>query len=174
MPRRRPYIGNNLIANNVADNSTWGQGGGIMLRDSDAKVEGNEIRYNRAGLSAGYGGGITVVGGEPTIRANEIDHNVAGQSVQGLGGGIFVWSSTTARIEGNIIYDNQAISGPGDPGMASRGGGIYYSGDPTVQAVIWDNDIGQNVASPVSHKGYGGGLYATRAGHALADRGQQL
>ncbi|NIV30805.1 MAG: hypothetical protein GWN58_15320, partial [Anaerolineae bacterium] len=154
-------VSNNLIANNVADESTWGKGGGIMLRDSDAAVEENEIRYNRAGHSAGYGGGITVEGGEPTIKGNEIHHNIAGQTVQGLGGGIFVWSNTTASIEGNIIYYNQAISGAGDPGMASRGGGIYYSGNPTVQAVIWDNDVGQNIASPVSHQGYGGGLYAS-------------
>ena len=154
-------VSNNLIANNVADNSTWGQGGGIMLRDSDAEVEGNEIRYNRAGHSAGYGGGIAVVGGEPTLKGNELHHNVAGQSVQGLGGGIFVWSDTTAAIEGNIIRYNQAISGPGDPALISRGGGIYYSGNPTVQAIIWDNDIGPNIASPVSHWGYGGGLYAT-------------
>jgi hypothetical protein len=154
-------VSNNLIVNNVADESTWGQGGGIMLRDSDAEVEGNEIRYNRAGHSAGYGGGIAVVGGEPTLKGNDIHHNVAGQSVQGLGGGIFVWSDTTAAIEGNIIRYNLAINGPGDPGMASRGGGIYYSGNPTVQAFIWDNDIGPNIASPVSHLGYGGGLFAS-------------
>jgi len=154
-------IANNLIAHNVADNSSLGQGGGIVLRDSDATIEGNEIRYNRAGLSAGSGGGIAVVGGEPTIKSNEIKDNVAGQSVLGLGGGIYVRSGTTASIEGNIIYDNQAITGVGDPAFISKGGGIYYSGDPAVQAVIWDNDIGDNIASPVSHRGYGGGLYAT-------------
>jgi hypothetical protein len=157
----KALVSNNLIANNVADNSTWGQGGGIMLRDSDAKVTENEIRDNRAGFSAGYGGGITVVGGEPAITLNDIHSNVAGQSVQGLGGGIFVWSKTTATIEGNNIYYNQAISGAGDPGLISRGGGIFYSGDPKVQAAIYDNTVRSNIASPISHLGYGGGLYAS-------------
>ena len=154
-------IGKNVIANNVADDSSWGKGGGIMLRDSDAVVELNEIRDNRAGLSAGYGGGITVEGGEPIIKGNEIHDNVAGQAVQGLGGGIFVWSKSTARIEGNDIYDNLAISGPGDPILASRGGGIYYSGDPVVEAIILNNRLGRNTASPVSHPGHGGGLSAS-------------
>jgi hypothetical protein len=153
-------VSNNLIAHNVADNSTWGQGGGIMLRDSDAKVTENEIRDNRAGFSAGYGGGITVVGGEPAITLNEIHSNVAGQSVQGLGGGIFVWSDTTATLEGNEIYYNRAISGAGDPALISRGGGIFYSGDPKVQAAIYDNTLRDNIASPISHLGYGGGLFA--------------
>ena len=154
-------VSNNLIANNVADNSTWGQGGGIMLRNSDAKITGNEIGDNRAGFSAGYGGGVTVVGGEPAITLNDIHHNVAGQSVQGLGGGIFVWSDSTATIEGNEIYYNQAISGAGDPALISRGGGIFYSGNPKVQAAIYGNSIRDNIASPISHLGYGGGLYAS-------------
>ena len=154
-------IANNLIANNVADNVSAGQGGGIVLRESDAVVEQNEIRYNRSGLSAGSGGGIAVVDGEPTIRDNEVHHNVAGQSVMGLGGGIYVRSGKAVRIEGNILYDNQAITGPGDASLISKGGGIYIDGDPTVHADIWDNDIGRNVASPVSHRGHGGGIYAT-------------
>ena len=155
------FIGKNLIAYNVADNGSRGMGGGIMLRDSEASVEDNEIHNNRAALSAGYGGGIAVVGGEPTLAGNEIVYNVAGQSREGQGGGIYVQSDKTVSIEGNIIYDNQAINSAGDPALISQGGGICYSGAPTVQAVIWDNDIGQNIASPVSHRGYGGGLYAT-------------
>jgi len=97
-----------------------------MLRDSDAQVLSNTIEYNRAGHSAGYGGGITVKDGTPTIADNDILHNVGGQSVQGLGGGIFVWSTTPATIERNLIEYNQALNGPGDAGLISRGGGIYY------------------------------------------------
>jgi len=153
-------ISNNLIANNVADESTWGQGGGIMLRDSDAQVLSNTIEYNRAGHSAGYGGGITVKDGTPTIADNDILHNVGGQSVQGLGGGIFVWSTTPATIERNLIEYNQALNGPGDAGLISRGGGIYYSGNPTVSAVIRDNTIHYNLASPLAPQhGEGGGMY---------------
>jgi hypothetical protein len=152
-------ISGNLVAHNVADDSTWGQGGGIMLWKSDAQVYHNRIEYNRAGLSAGYGGGIAVREGTPTIADNEILHNVAGQSVQGLGGGIFVWSSMPATIKGNHVESNQAINGVGDPTLISRGGGIYYAGDPTTTAAIHDNTIRYNVASPLSPVGYGGGIY---------------
>jgi parallel beta-helix repeat protein len=152
-------ISDNLIANNVADNSTWGQGGGIMLRDSAAQVLSNTIQYNRAGLSAGYGGGITIKDGQPTIARNHVLRNTAGQSVQGLGGGIFVWSSTPTTIEQNLIEYNWAIHGDGDPILISRGGGICVTGDPTVSALIRDNTIRFNVASPYTPTGYGGGMY---------------
>lgn len=152
-------ISGNLVAHNVADESTFGQGGGIMLRDSDAQVRHNTIEYNRAGHSAGYGGAITVKDGTPTIADNDILYNVAGQIVQGLGGGIFVWSTTPATIEGNLVEYNQAITGVGDPGMVSSGGGIYYAGNPTTTAVISDNTIRYNIASPLSQAGHGGGIY---------------
>jgi hypothetical protein len=158
-------ISGNLIAHNVADNSTWGQGGGIMLRDSDAQVVHNEIRDNRAGLSAGYGGGIAVSGGQPTIADNDILSNVAGQSVQGLGGGIFVWSSTPASIERNLLQHNKALSGAGDPALISYGGGSCYTGRPTVTAVIRDNTLRENLASAISPAGYGGGLFL---GHVVS------
>jgi hypothetical protein len=64
-------------------------------------------------------------------------------------------------LEGNDIHGNRAISGAGDPALISRGGGIYYGGYPKVQAAIYDNTIRSNTASPVSHLGHGGGLYAT-------------
>jgi parallel beta-helix repeat protein len=152
-------ISGNTIAMNVADNSTWGEGGGVMLRDSDAQVSYNLIASNRAGLSAGDGGGIAVKGGTPTITGNSIEGNVAGQAVMGLGGGIYVWSSTTAIIEGNTLIKNLAMQGAGDPTLKSLGGGIYYGGNPTVVAVIRDNRFLGNVATTLSPSGRGGGIY---------------
>jgi hypothetical protein len=152
-------IRDNLVAYNVADNSSWGKGGGIMLRDSDGRVRDNAVEHNRAGLTAGFGGGIAVRDGMPTIRDNEISWNVAGQSVRGLGGGIYVWSSTPATIEANLVEDNRAITGLGDAGWISRGGGIYYAGNPTVTAEIRDNTVRYNTASPLFPEGRGGGIY---------------
>jgi len=152
-------VSRNVIAGNVADESTWGQGGGVMLRDSDAQVTYNTINSNRAGHSAGDGGGIAVKGGMPTIAHNEISGNVAGQAVIGLGGGIYVWSSATTIIEYNLILKNLAINDDGDPVFKSAGGGIYYAGDPTVVAFIRGNTINGNVASPYSPSGGGGGIY---------------
>jgi hypothetical protein len=154
-------ISDNLIANNQADkDSTWGQGGGIMLRDSDAQVLSNTIEYNRAGHSAGDGGGIAVKDGRPTIADNDILHNAAGTGVMCNGGGIFVWSATPVTIERNLIAYNQAINGTGVSTMTSKGGGIYYAGNPTVSAIIRNNTIRYNLASPLAPQhGEGGGIY---------------
>jgi hypothetical protein len=153
-------ISNNLIASNVADETTWGQGGGIMLRNSDAQVLNNSIEYNRAGHSAGYGGGITVMDGEPTIADNDIWHNVAAHSVQGLGGGIYVWSSTPVTIERNHLQNNYALDGTSSPPLISSGGGIYYNGNPTGVTTIRDNVVRANFATS-DGTGAGGGIYLT-------------
>lgn len=155
-------ISGNSIAYNVADETSWGQGGGIMLRNSDAQVLSNTIEHNRAGHSAGYGGGIAVRDGAPIIADNALAFNYGGQSVQGLGGGIYVWSTTPAIIEGNELRYNQALHGSGDPTLFSAGGGIYYAGTITnpVSAVIRDNFLEWNLGNfGGSLSGDGGGIY---------------
>jgi len=149
-------ISDNLIANNVADDSTWGQGGGVCLVNSYARVLSNTIQYNRAGHLSGDGGGIAVLGGAPVIADSHILYNVAGRDIYCHGGGIYVRSDETVTIERNVMQHNVALSGAGSAG---RGGGIYYIGNPTVSAVIRDNLIQDNVASPVAPYGEGGGMY---------------
>jgi hypothetical protein len=151
-------ISDNLVAHNVADESTWGQGGGILLRDSNAQVLGNVIQQNRAGHSAGDGGGIVVKGGAPTIAHNDILTNVAGLAVLGNGGGIYVAFTASVTIEHNVIQMNIALDGASGSGLVSHGGGIYYRGNPGASAVIrgnylWDNTAGRR------DDGQGGGLY---------------
>jgi hypothetical protein len=151
-------ISDNVVAFNVADESTWGQGGGIMLRDSDAQIRDNAIQENRAGHSAGYGGGIAVWGGAPTINHNDILSNVAGLAVVGNGGGIFAWFTSSLTIEDNLIEGNIALNGTSGSGLTSRGGGIYYQGNPGAMAVIQDNTVYDNTAGRYDD-GQGGGLY---------------
>ncbi len=153
-------IHDNVIAHNVADESTWGGGGGVMLRDSDAQVADNVIEWNRAGHSAGDGGGIQVRNGAPTISGNVLTQNVGGRAVRGLGGGIYVLSSETVTVTGNTLTYNKAITGTGAAGFPSAGGGIYVSGNPTMTATIRDNVIDTNGASLLTPQlGIGGGLY---------------
>lgn len=153
-------ISGNQVLNNVADESTWGQGGGIMLRNSDTQVLHNRIQNNRAGHSAGDGGGLTIKGGHPSIANNTFISNVAGTSVLGNGGGIFVFSGGSALIEHNLLQNNIAISGTSGGGMISHGGGIAYIGTPTGTAIIRNNQFLYNSAAPYApHTGYGGGLY---------------
>jgi putative cofactor-binding repeat protein len=151
-------VSGNRIENNVADESTWGQGGGLMLRDSYAQVLNNVIQNNRAGHSAGDGGGITVQGGAPTITHNDILTNTGGLAVAANGGGIFAWYTASVTIEDNLIQNNIALDGPGDPGLISRGGGIFYSGVPGTVATIRGNTVRWNTAGR-QDVGRGGGIY---------------
>ncbi len=152
-------VSNNLIANNVGANTTLGWGGGIMLRDSQAQIMGNTIQDNRGGI-AGDGGGIMVVGGSPVIADNTLLRNRAATGVMGNGGGIFVRSSTPVTIERNHLQNNYALDGTADPSLVSKGGGIYYSGNPTGIAIIHDNVIRANAATN-DGTGAGGGVYLT-------------
>ncbi|NLF01108.1 MAG: hypothetical protein GX601_09045, partial [Anaerolineales bacterium] len=154
-------ISGNLIARNVADNSTWGRGGGLMLRDSDAQVLSNTFDSNRAGLGAGEGGGIVVVGGHPTIAGNTFTQNQGASSgVRGLGGGLYVESSGVVTIERNTFNNNRAINGETDASMSSLGGGLAVNGQPTIIALIRDNRFFTNVAALLGGgRGRGGGMY---------------
>jgi hypothetical protein len=62
-------------------------------------------------------------------------------------------------VERNHLEYNQALHGSGDLDLVSKGGGIYYAGNPTVTAVIRDNTLAHNLASPDTATGHGGGIY---------------
>ena len=148
-------ISDNLIADNVADDATWGQGGGIYLVNASPQVLSNTIRNNRAGHSAGDGGGIAVLGGSPLIADNDFLQNVAGQGVMGNGGGIYVSSGSPVTIERNLFERNVALQGTASAGLYSRGGGICFGGS---LALIRDNRLYGNTAT-TGPRGLGGGMY---------------
>lgn len=149
-------ISGNLIANNVADDSFIGEGGGIMLRNSDAQIRRNTIQGNRAGRSSSGGGGIAVEGGAPTIANNDILTNVASLDGSGSGGGVFIRGTSAVTVEYNLIQGNRAYSGTTT--QLSMGGGIYYVRD-SGRAVIRGNTLRRNMAAN-DGPGRGGGLYA--------------
>ena len=162
-------ISHNQILHNVADEGTWGIGGGILLEDSDAQVITNTIERNRAGHSAGYGGGVAVKGGSPLLQDNLFRGNVAGQSVQGLGGGLYVQTDDAITVENNRFRSNTALSGMGDSSLASRGGGFFYEGRS--EAYIRDNLFTANIAAPSGPTGEGGALYLHPvSGMAIVER----
>lgn len=163
-------ISGNLIANNVADDATWGQGGGIYLTNASPRVLSNTIQGNRAGHSAGDGGGIAVIGGSPTIAGNEIARNVAGKAVMGNGGGIYVSSGSLVTIERNLLDGNVALWGTGDPALYSRGGGICFGGP---FALIRDNRIYGNTAT-TGPRGLGGGMFLSHLSNAALVAGNVI
>lgn len=148
-------ISGNLIANNVADDATWGQGGGIYLENASAQVLSNTIQTNRAGHSTGDGGGIYVRDGSPAIAGNRILTNTAGMTVLGNGGGIFVYSNAPVTIERNLIQRNVALRDEAGTGFYGWGGGIYFGGP---LALIRDNQVYGNVANLLDERGLGGGM----------------
>jgi hypothetical protein len=192
----QPVITNNLIESNV-NNSPPGQslsnpsfslGGGIYVGFHAAPtISGNTIRGNTSGNPAtarqiGGGAGIGVytawdAGATPVISRNLIQSN----ATTGRGGGISVWygdfslAPSDARIENNLVEDNDGTDGGGLAGrwtvatfrnntivgnMATTGGGIsiYDTGDPADQATLVNNVIALNTASTSA-----GGLYVSYA-----------
>ncbi len=160
-------VSGNLIAHNVADDGTWGQGGGILLQDSAAQVRNNTIRNNRAGFSAGDGGGIGVREGSPIIAGNAITANVAGRAVSAGGGGIWVWTGGRVTVTDNLIAANRALSGTADPMMSGRGGGLAFQAREQGSMLLRSNIFEENLAT-VGGRGSGGGIYA--AGAAAGSR----
>ncbi len=152
-------ISHNQIIYNVADEGTWGIGGGLCLENSDAQIISNSIEHNRAGHSAGYGGGAAVKGGAPILQGNTLQGNIGGQAVQGLGGGLYVWSNESVKVENNLFNANLALNGVGDSSLVSQGGGLYYLGNPSVIAIIRDNTFRSNIAAPLGPMGEGGAIY---------------
>jgi len=142
-------VRDSVIAHNTADNTSWGRGGGVMLRDSDAQIVDNVIEENRAGASAGDGGGVAVFGGSAAIRDNEVLDNIGGLSGRGQGGGIYGEGGTLA-ISGNLIAKNL-----GSLHDSAFGGGVALT---ETTALIWGNRLISNTAT-LDSGGQGGGIY---------------
>ena len=155
-------ISGNLVINNVADNSTWGEGGGIMLRNSNAQVRFNTIRNNRALWGSGdpglisRGGGIYYDTGDagvaPLIRDNTVRDNLAAMDAEAYGGGMYLHGlAAGARVSGNAVHGN--IAGFNQNGS---GGGLYLD---DCRGALTDNRIESNQATPGGSVGRGGGLF---------------
>ena len=130
---------------------SFGDGGGIWIRDASPMVRNNIIRDN---VSC-EGGGLFVRSGSPVIERNTIASNVLSLTIcsGGVGGGgIAIVGSSTAQVRGNTITTNTVTSG-------SSGGGIMLNGagTPTIERnVISGNRI--NFSGSGICAGEGGGI----------------
>jgi hypothetical protein len=147
-------ISGNLIVNNQAANTILGWGGGVAMRNSDARVRFNTITNNQGG-TVGDGGGIYILDGSPLLADNAILTNTAGTGVLCNGGGLFVRSNAPITIERNLIQNNRALLGTGFITMPNKGGGLYFDGP---LATIRANVFRSNTAT-TGKAGLGGGLY---------------
>jgi len=136
--------GSPVIAGNVITGNTCNYGGGLYCRS--ATVRGNRIETNYGN----FGGGVACEGTGNVLENNRISGNrpTLTSPTLGLGGGVYCAGvGGSARIEGNLITRNQAVS---------RGGGIACE-RATVEVV--NDTVAGN---------YGGGLYVAYGSNVTA------
>lgn len=116
---------------------------GFVITNGNATGQGGPLGY--------AGGGIYSENASPIIAHNIISGNIASTELggTGLGGGLTLYGSHGAVIEGNLIRGNQGGLGSGS------GGGIIVRQSQRV--TVRDNVIAYNVAGKGS-SGYGGGV----------------
>jgi hypothetical protein len=100
-------------------------GGGIRVRDSNARVTRNLITGNTSFL---LGGGVWVQRGAPHFEGNRIENNTVGNSSGSTGGGVEL-ESTQAVFYSNVLRANHVS------GAASYGGGIVIAGGGPITLV---------------------------------------
>lgn len=150
-------LSDGTIQNNTAYDGTGSStaintntGGGVYNAGT-FKMEGGTISYNRAGKGGGIHSGNPLTGSPAatfTMTGGTIDHNTA----EANGGGLFVFTNSTATIFGGNITNNTAKA---QNGGGFSGGGIYINQSVTDEsqngtlylynAAIYDNTSGQKV-----------------------------
>ncbi|MGE3164311.1 MAG: right-handed parallel beta-helix repeat-containing protein [Planctomycetota bacterium] len=145
-----PTIRHNIVTGNYG----LGDGGGIALVASFARVEDNEIFSNTSVCMTqigpcGAGGGLHIVGGAPLIVGNRIGSNNA----PALGGGVYIGGGAQALLRDNRITANSAGVGAG------------IAVDVQGSVILENNWVAQNTAGGFTlitgiFDGRGGGLYA--------------
>ena len=164
-------IANGVAGSRLPGNANILAGGGLLVIDSNPRIEFCRIIGNRSG----FGGGAYLLRSESTIADCLFDDNFASAD----GGGLFVFNGAT-RICRNNFFDNRAVNHGGaakfvlgesyihdctmSENVAYQGGGIYWFANPdTTPLRVGDVTITGNQA--ISS---GGGI-KTRAGQPGVD-----
>ena len=140
---RTPLVlGNDIIANNVADgNNAGGRGGGVANSDGTLTVLSTTFANNATTLDGtpniGQGGGIynnidASPGPTMTIVNSTFNGNSAGQ-----GGGI--WTTNPASLNNDTIVGNTAVNSA--VAVDIGGGGIYDASSNAASVVTLHNTI---------------------------------
>jgi hypothetical protein len=156
-------IDSKIIRNQAGTPKSGVGGGGLYNEGRTTILLGTEVAENTAGFLGG--GGIDNASGSLTVRESVVRDNTAGHAGGIANGGLLT-------IEDSVLSGNQgAISGGGlDAGgmgviitrslitgniTNQEGGGINFSGDPSVVLSITDSTISGNSADQE-----GGGLFS--------------
>ena len=145
----------------------FGAGLSLVSGDGDLLISRSTFTGNRVTGVDGYGGAVfmsSIPTADPpnlSIRNSTITDN----STPSLSGGVHYQAtdgaglSTSFRITGTTIADNEAAGG-----SQGIGGGIYTSavltdGDASMEMLIANSTLSGNVAGDPDSAGYGGGAY---------------
>jgi len=124
---------------------SFGDGGGVSIRNTSPTIQNNLIWNNRAC----NGIGIHISFGSPLIQGNTITTNTRTGCSGGIGGaGLAINGPTTAQILNNVITHNSLFGGGGG------GLSLFGAGAPTIRG----NIISQNSVDGVSPCASGGGI----------------
>ena len=175
-----PSLARNVIRSNDAPGSITGLGvgGGLFLRNSNARITDNRIEQNTARrycvMSAcwgtGDGGALYCEGSSPWIARNTFWLNEA-KGTYPRGGAIFLRNSD-AQIEDNL-FESNAATGSGGWGYSSQGaGGAIFSGysSPTIRRnMILTNSAFGSCFDDCAWLAVGGGICVVGPGSVLLE-----
>lgn len=145
-----------IVGNDIQENWSRGQGGGIACFECRAEIDRNEIAFNSANFD---GGGIYSVDGAPLLQRNVLVDNrstergagaflqggspeivssvLSGNAASGKGGGLFL-DGSAARVINCTIVDNSSAF--------DTGGGIYCFGFAKHRIEITNSIVWKNIA----------------------------
>lgn len=138
-----------------------GDGGGLLLEQSEAQLHGNLVNCVS---TSGNGGGVAVIEGELKLQGIRIDNCAA---EKGEGGGLYGKQSDLTAGAGTEISECHATRGGG---AATYGGtqtftGLVFGGIATSEGGGWflagGSDLTFTGAIEGCHALFGGGFYAT-------------
>jgi hypothetical protein len=112
-----------VLRNLIADNQTHSDhGGGLYVSTGTTLVQGNVVRGNVVGVSAGYGwgGGILIAAAAAELRGNLITDNYTPSA----GSGAFWDEGATGTMTNDLIVANQC------PQDNRSGAALYVDGGP--------------------------------------------
>ncbi|MFB0985657.1 MAG: pectinesterase family protein [Phycisphaerales bacterium] len=167
-------IANGVAGSRLPGNANILAGGGILVIDSNPRIEFCRFTGNRSG----FGGGAYLLRSESTIADCLFDDNFASAD----GGGLFVFRGAT-RICRNNFADNRAVNHGGaakfvlgesyvhdcamNANVANQGGGIYwFANSRTKPLLVDDSSITFNHANKM-----GGGIKSRFGSPPIALRG---
>jgi parallel beta-helix repeat protein len=158
-----PEFRGNAIVSNSSDG---GFGAGVLLQNSAAILEGNEIAGNSG---ADSGGGVAAIFSGP-VPARILNNTIRGNSATDDGGGLWIVNAGSPLVAGNLIRGNSAPVGGGaylrdavslvnntivSNSASNAGAGIYCDGN--AEGVVIRNSILRSNAAPSSAQIYLGG-----------------